>query len=186
MILLPRVSSAIAATLGLCLMVGCTSDPVTSVDETTPAVSAETVPAETPSAETQAATAPSEGPAAVFAEDGVAIRGADSVAYFTVGEYVPGSADFTHDWGGATWQFASAENRDLFASNPEQYAPQYGGFCAWAVSQGSVAPIDPTAWRIVDDRLYLNVSPSIQERWEKDIPGNIAKADQNWPGVLNN
>ncbi|MDV3350419.1 YHS domain-containing (seleno)protein [Leptothoe sp. LEGE 181152] len=123
---------------------------------------------------------------AVFAEDNVAIRGADPVAYFTEGDYTPGSEEFTHDWEGATWQFASAENRDLFAANPEEYAPQYGGFCAYAVSQGNTAPIEPTAWKIVDGKLYLNYNDKIQQRWAKDIPGYIAKADTNWPGVLAN
>ncbi|MEL6354123.1 MAG: YHS domain-containing (seleno)protein [Cyanobacteria bacterium J06627_28] len=116
---------------------------------------------------------------------GVAIRGADPVAYFTEGAVVFGSSEFTHAWGNATWQFASAENRDLFAANPEQYAPQYGGFCAWAVSQGYTASIDPESWRIVEGRLYLNYDSGIQRRWERDISGNIAKADANWPGVLN-
>ncbi|MEO0869432.1 MAG: YHS domain-containing (seleno)protein [Cyanobacteria bacterium J06642_11] len=123
---------------------------------------------------------------AVFADKGVAIRGADPVAYFTAGEYTPGSDEFTHEWEGATWQFASAENRDLFAANPEEYAPQYGGFCAYAVSQGNTAPIEPTAWKIVDGKLYLNFNDKIQERWSKDIPGYITKANQNWPGVLAN
>ena len=123
---------------------------------------------------------------AVFAEDGIAIRGADPVAYFTVGEYTPGSDEFTYDWEGATWQFASAENRDLFAANPEDYAPQYGGFCAYAVSQGNTASIEPTAWKIVDGKLYLNYNDKIQQRWSEDIPGYIAQADQNWPGVLAN
>ena len=134
-------------------------------------------------ASTEQAIAPSY---AVFAEDGIAIRGADPVAYFTGGEYTPGSDEFTHDWEGATWQFASAENRDLFAANPEEYAPQYGGFCAYAVSQGNTAPIEPTAWEIVDGKLYLNFNDKIQERWAQDIPGYIAQADQNWPGVLAN
>jgi len=120
---------------------------------------------------------------AVYVEDEVAIAGADPVAYFTDGAYVPGSAEFAHEWSGATWHFASAENRDEFASNPTQYAPQYGGFCAWAVSQGYTAAVDPEAWKIVDGKLYLNYDQSIQARWEKDIPGNIAKADSNWPSV---
>ncbi|MEM7065451.1 MAG: YHS domain-containing (seleno)protein [Cyanobacteria bacterium P01_B01_bin.77] len=143
----------------------------------------------TSSADTQTTAAQTEQTAAtyaVFAEDGIAIRGADPVAYFTEGEYTPGSDEFTHDWEGATWQFASAENRDLFAANPEEYAPQYGGFCAYAVSQGSTASIEPTAWEIVDGKLYLNYNDKIQERWSKDIPGYIAQADQNWPGVLAN
>ncbi len=115
----------------------------------------------------------------------VAIEGADSVAYFTEGRHVEGSRDYTHVWNGATWRFASAENRDRFAAEPERYAPQYGGYCAWAISQGKTAGIDPENWNIVDGKLYLNYNASIQERWEADIPGFIAKADANWPGVLN-
>ena len=134
-------------------------------------------------ATTEQATAPTY---AVFAEDGIAIGGADPVAYFSAGEYTPGSEEFTHEWEGATWQFSSAENRDLFAAKPEEYAPQYGGFCAYAVSQGGTAPIEPTAWEIVDGKLYLNFNDKIQKRWSKDIPGHIAKADKNWPGVLAN
>ncbi|NET11347.1 MAG: YHS domain-containing protein, partial [Symploca sp. SIO2B6] len=117
-------------------------------------------------------------------ENGLAIEGTDPVAYFTQSEAVPGSEEFAYEWGGATWRFSSAENRDRFAANPEQYAPQYGGHCAWAVSQGYPAPIDPEAWKIVDGKLYLNYDKRVQSRWERDIPGNIAKADQNWPGVL--
>jgi len=143
----------------------------------------------TPDAATSQASAGSDVPVIasasqpLFAENGVAIRGADPVAYFTQGAYVPGSPEFTHSWSGATWHFASAENRNLFASNPAQYAPQYGGFCAWAVSQGYTAPVDPNAWKIVDSKLYLNYSQGIQRRWERDLPGNIAKGDANWPGV---
>ena len=123
----------------------------------------------------------SESDHTVYVKDGVAIGGADPVAYFTDEAFVAGSAEFTHEWKGVTWQFSSAENRDLFASNPEQYAPQYGGYCAWAVGQNALAAIDPNAWSVVDDKLYLNASPKIQERWSKDIPGNIAMADANWP-----
>ncbi|NJK62789.1 MAG: YHS domain-containing protein [Synechococcaceae cyanobacterium SM2_3_1] len=119
-----------------------------------------------------------------FTEDGVAVRGTDVVAYFTQGKAVDGNEEFSHDWRGVTWLFASAEHRDQFAANPETYAPAYGGYCAWAVSQGYTAPIDPQAWSIVDDQLYLNFNRNIQRRWERDIPGNIAKADANWPGVL--
>lgn len=119
-----------------------------------------------------------------FTEDGVAIRGTDPVAYFLENQPVAGSSEFAYEWGGATWHFASAANRDRFAADPTAYAPQYGGYCAWAVAQGSLAPTDPNAWKIVDGKLYLNVNRRIQQKWEKDIPGNIAKADQNWPGVL--
>jgi len=114
----------------------------------------------------------------------VAIKGTDPVAYFTEGQPLPGRAEFEYEWQRATWRFASAENRDLFANNPEQYAPEYGGYCAWAVSQGYTAPIDPNAWKIVDGKLYLNFNRRIQQRWEKDIPGHIAQANQNWPQVL--
>lgn len=116
---------------------------------------------------------------------GTAIDGTDPVAYFTVGKPVEGSSDFTHEWNDATWRFASAENRDLFAANPEKYAPQYGGYCAWAVSQGYTASTDPEAWKIVDGKLYLNYSKSVQSTWEQDVPGNISAADVNWPSVLN-
>ena len=122
----------------------------------------------------------------IFQKKGLAIKGADPVAYFTEGQATEGSSQFQYQWSGATWQFTSAENRDRFAANPESYAPQYGGHCAWAVSQGSIAPIDPEAWAIVDDKLYLNLNRNIQKRWEKDIYTNIAKADQNWPSVALN
>src|SRR5512135_2769630 len=89
---------------------------------------------------------------------GVAIRGYDPVAYFTESKPVEGSKQFTFEWQGATWRFASAANRDLFAKTPEKYAPQYGGYCAYAVSQGHTATIDPQRWRIVDGKLYLNYS----------------------------
>ena len=113
----------------------------------------------------------------------VAASGYDAVAYFTEGKPVEGSGDFTADYNGATWRFESSANRDVFLEDPERFAPQYGGYCAWAVSQGYTAAIDPDAWRIEDGKLYLNYSRSVQRRWERDIPGNIAKADKNWPGL---
>ena len=161
-----------------------TAEPDTT--SSTSAAAPEAAAPETAASATAEVASSAQAPAAVFAEDGVAIRGADPVAYFTQGEYVPGSADYTYDWGEATWQFASAENRDLFASNPNEYAPQYGGFCAWAVSEGYTAPVDPTAWEIVDGKLYLNFDQRIQRRWQRDIPGHIVRANENWPSVLNN
>lgn len=122
----------------------------------------------------------------VYSHEAVAIRGADPVAYFTEDKAVKGSADYEYEWNGATWRFSSAENRDLFASNPEAYAPQYGGYCAKAVSEGNLASIDPEAWGIVDGKLYLNYSPGVQQQWLQDVSGNIAKGDQNWDDVLNN
>lgn len=115
---------------------------------------------------------------------GVAIKGYDTVAYHTQGQPVKGSGDHTHAWNGATWQFASAANLEKFKANPEKYAPKYGGYCAYAVSKGATANIDPNAWKLVEGALYLNYNASIQKKWSKDIPGYIAKADANWPGVL--
>ena len=115
---------------------------------------------------------------------GVAVNGYDVVAYFTDMQPVKGTPEFTHEWNGATWQFASASHRDLFAANPEKYTPAYGGYCAWAVSKGSTAPIDPEAWTIVDGRLFLNYSMSIRKKWEADRASRIAMADANWPAVL--
>jgi len=117
----------------------------------------------------------------VNAENGLAIRGYDPVAYFTTGMPQPGQPEFSLSWRGATWRFASAENLQTFRGDPEHYAPRYGGYCAWAVSQGYTAPIDPTVWNVVDGRLYLNFDADVQARWQKDIPGNIASADRNWP-----
>ncbi|NQV83666.1 MAG: YHS domain protein [Rhodospirillales bacterium] len=115
---------------------------------------------------------------------GVAIEGTDPVAYFREGKALKGSASFTHSWKGATWRFQNKDNRDAFAAAPEKYEPQFGGYCAWAVSQGYTAPIDPEAWTIHDGKLYLNYSKGVRANWSQDIPGNIAKAGKNWPKVL--
>ncbi|WP_234455260.1 YHS domain-containing (seleno)protein [Thermohalobaculum xanthum] len=123
-------------------------------------------------------------PAAVFAENGVAIRGADPVAYFTEGRAVIGSAEYALDWQGAEWHFASAANRDAFRADPLAYAPQYGGFCAWAVAaKAELYSTQPTNWAIVDGKLYLNFNDDIQARWSTDIPGFIAAADRNWADI---
>jgi YHS domain-containing protein len=114
---------------------------------------------------------------------GNAIDGYDAVAYFTDSQPVEGSSDFTYDWMGATWRFANAEHRDMFAADPEKYAPAYGGYCAYGVAKGKKPSIDPEAWAIVDGRLYLNLSKKVQALWQKDIPGYIAKADQVWPTI---
>ena len=110
--------------------------------------------------------------------------GYDVLAYFTDGKPVKGDSRFAHTWQGAEWRFTSAEHRDRFAADPERYAPQYGGYCAWAVSQGYTASGDPNFWRIVDGRLYLNYDAAVQRKWEQDIPGFIAAANRNWPAVL--
>lgn len=120
---------------------------------------------------------------AVFAEDGVAIRGYDPVAYFTQQRPLRGDPAHAADWGGARWHFATAQNRAAFLADPAAFAPQYGGFCAWAVAENYTAPIDPEAWAVVEGRLYLNYSRRIQARWQRDVPGNITRADANWPGL---
>lgn len=112
---------------------------------------------------------------------GVAVGGYDPVAYFTDGKPLKGRADLTLEHQGATWRFASEANRDAFRADPARYAPQYGGYCAWAVAEGYTAKGDPTAWRIVDGKLYLNYDASVQRTWEKNIPGNITRANANWP-----
>lgn len=114
----------------------------------------------------------------------VAINGTDPVAYFKEGRVREGSKEFTHEWKQATWRFSSAAYRDAFAAVPEKFAPQFGGYCAWAVSQGYTAKIDPEAWTIVEGKLYLNYSKGVQAQWSQDIPGNIAKGEKNWPMVL--
>ena len=122
-----------------------------------------------------------------FTENDVAIRGIDPVAYFTDGGPVPGNPDYAAEWEGATWHFASAQNRDRFLDTPDAFAPQYGGFCAWAVAEkGQLYATDPEAWAIVDDKLYLNFNASIQKRWEKDIPGLIEAGDRRWPEIIAN
>ena len=114
----------------------------------------------------------------------LAVSGYDPVAYFTRGKPVEGSGDHEYEWNGATWRFSSAENLETFKADPEKYAPQYGGYCAWAVAQGKTASADPDNWEIVDGKLYLNYNDSVQAAWRKDIPGFISKADKNWPQVL--
>ena len=137
------------------------------------------------------ATAPLASTPALAAQDpvyqsffGTAIDGTDPISYFTQGRPVEGKSDITFEWNGATWRFTSVENRDRFAAAPHKYAPQYGGYCAWAVSKGYTASTDPEAWAIVDGKLYLNYSKSVQKQWEQDVPGNISAADKNWPEVL--
>lgn len=120
----------------------------------------------------------------VSSPKGIAINGYDPVAYFTQKKPVEGSAEHSLSWKGATWHFSSAENKSSFEAAPEKFAPQYGGYCAFAVSYGSTATTVPEAWTIVDKKLYLNYSIGVRSRWSADQKGHIAKADKNWPGVL--
>jgi YHS domain-containing protein len=112
--------------------------------------------------------------------DNLAIKGYDTVAYFKDGKALKGNESFTFQWHGMTWYFSTKENRDLFAASPEKYAPQYDGYCAWAMTEARKAVTDPEVWKIVDGKLYLNCSRAAYEKWSRDIPGNIKKADANW------
>ena len=118
-----------------------------------------------------------------YEKEGVAIKGYDPVAYFTDGKATPGSSEHTTEYKGSTFQFASKENRDAFASDPTKYAPQYGGFCAFGTAGGYKAKIDPAAFTVVNGKLYLNYDERIQKQWRADIPKFVAKADENWPKV---
>ena len=115
---------------------------------------------------------------------GVAIKGYDPVAYFTESKPVKGMPSFTHQWNGATWQFSSAANRDLFAASPEKYAPQFGGYCAYGVSQNHTAQIDPEAWTVIDGKLYLNYSQGVKKTWSQATPKYIEQAQKNWPALV--
>ena len=117
----------------------------------------------------------------------VAINGADVVAYHTIdasSDAVLGSKEYQHDWKGATWQFASEENRDAFAADPERYAPQYGGYCAYAMAQDKLVGTDPNAWTVRDGKLFLNATLKGRTTWREDISGYVAKADGYWPDWL--
>ena len=117
------------------------------------------------------------------AKDGLALDGYDPVAYFVAGAAIEGRPEFEFSWNGTRYRFATVANKEQFAAAPEKYAPQYGGFCAYAVSRGYTADVDPTAFAVVDGKLYLNYSKRVQRMWQEDVPGNIRKADANWPGI---
>jgi hypothetical protein len=114
---------------------------------------------------------------------GVAIDGTDPVAYFTDGQPVAGKPEFELEWNGARWRFASAAHRDQFRADPERFAPQYGGYCAWAVGHGYTASTDPDAWTIVGEKLYLNYDKSVQQDWFPEKERWIEAGDRNWPGL---
>ncbi len=126
-------------------------------------------------------------PALTYVKDGYAIGGTDPVAYFTHARPIAGDPMIFHDWAGATWSFVDQTHRDTFAENPLKYAPQYGGFCAWAVAEkGELFSTQPRNWAIVDDKLYLNFNDDIQARWDEDRPGFIALGDERWPEITAN
>ncbi len=120
----------------------------------------------------------------VFSTNEGAIRGYDPVAYVKQQQPVKGDRNYTVRWNGADWYFASAANRDAFKADPERYAPQYGGYCAYGVAQGYAPPTDPSAFRVVDGKLYLNLSPYVAKKWDEDIQGNVRDANKNWPSLV--
>ncbi len=113
-------------------------------------------------------------------KEGAAINGYDPVSYFTENKAVKGDAKFTYAYQDATWYFSSKEHLKTFKSNPEKYAPQYGGYCAYGYAQGHAAPTTPSAFTVIDGRLYLNYNAQVQQMWVKDTPGFIKKADENY------
>lgn len=119
-----------------------------------------------------------------YEKEGAAIKGYDPVAYFSDGKPVKGSPEHKAQYKGSEFHFASRANRDAFAANPEKYAPQYGGFCAFGTAGGYKAAIDPAAFTIVNDKLYLNYSKGVQKQWGADILGFVARADGKWPEVM--
>jgi YHS domain-containing protein len=118
--------------------------------------------------------------APVNATNGIALKGYDPVAYFTVGQAMPGRDAYIFSWKGLPYRFASAENRDRFAADPDKYVPRYGGYCAYAMAIDRIADIDPERWAIVDGKLYLNNNRFAHALWSVNKRANIAAADGNW------
>ncbi|TGL63462.1 YHS domain-containing (seleno)protein [Leptospira sarikeiensis] len=117
----------------------------------------------------------------IFKNDGkTAIRGYDPVSYFTESKPKEGNSKFSYHWQGADWQFSSEKNLEKFKKSPETYAPQYGGYCAYAMRDGEAYETDPKAWKVVSGKLYLNYNEKVHGFWERDVPGNINKADNQW------
>ena len=127
---------------------------------------------------------PSSTSAVNLEHGGIGLKGYDPVAYFAAGAPTPGSPEITATYGDVTYRFADEANRTAFAASPQRYLPAYGGFCALAMSFGKKVDIDPMAWKIVDDVLYVQANPHAAEVWERDIPANIDKADGFWPDVM--
>jgi YHS domain-containing protein len=113
-----------------------------------------------------------------------AINGFDTVAYFTVGKPVKGLDSLVHEWMGAKWKFSSASHLELFKANPEKYAPQYGGYCAYGVTQDNLVKVEPDQFTLRDGKLYLNYDADIQAKWLKDPAGYIRAADARFPSLL--
>jgi hypothetical protein len=120
----------------------------------------------------------------VFSDDDLAIQGIDPVAYFRESRPVSGSASFQLMWRRAVWRFSSVQNMAAFERDPYRFAPQFGGFCAMSLTQGTISRTEPEAWAIHEGKLYLTHSVAARDRWQRDPSVNIAKADANWPTAL--
>ncbi len=118
-----------------------------------------------------------------FTRGGAVNNGYDSVSYFTEGKAVKGSKEHSLNWDGAVWLFSSEENKQKFTANPEKYAPQYHGYCAYGVASGYKVKVKPDLWTIIDDKLYLNYDDNVQKKWLKDPKAYIQKADKRWPNI---
>lgn len=113
----------------------------------------------------------------------VAIDGYDTVSYFTENKPVKGDKKLSYEWHGAVWRFSSQENLDLFKQQPEKYAAQYGGYCAWAMSGAKTASGDPEVWHIENNKLYLNYNKNVQKDWFTTMQSDIVSADKNYPEI---
>jgi YHS domain-containing protein len=130
----------------------------------------------------QAAAGSEQSPVpTVNVSDGIGVKGYDPVAYFTIGRPTPGLDRYLYRWKGVTYRFASSQNREKFRNDPEKYLPQYGGYCAYAMSINRIADIDPSRWAIVNDRLYLNNNFLSYHLWSLNEKGHITSADSYWP-----
>lgn len=117
----------------------------------------------------------------IFSVNHLAIRGYDPVAFFTMNDALEGKSDFSFEWKGATWQFTSKENQELFMANPETYAPQFGGYCAWGMREGYKAETKPkNAWTVYNNKLYLNYNKDTTKGWLEAKDQNIETAESNW------
>lgn len=130
-----------------------------------------------------AACSPDKKSSEIFSVDGKAIRGYDPVAFHSQSKAVPGNKEYAYHWKDTDWLFESTTNRDSFETNPEKYAPQYGGYCAYGTAEGHKAPTDTDTWTIYDGKLYFNYNKEVQQIWKKDQAGFINKADKLWPTV---
>lgn len=117
----------------------------------------------------------------IFQKDGYAIRGYDAVGFHTEGKAIKGDTLLAYHWKDAAWLFSSKTNLEKFAADPEKYAPQYGGYCAYGASDGHKAPTETDTWTVDHERLYFNYNKKVQASWNKDRNGHIEKADKNWP-----